>query len=258
MNRLQSELQRLYLPRPSVHEEGAAFPTVLIDASGAVRALVVELARPASWEVLAKVWRGVQTDLELPAPAIAVSGTDALQLWFSLAEPVCAARAHAFLEGLRLRFLPDIAAHRIRLLPASDASALHQQEVARLVPALQVPGENWSAFVAPDLAPVFAETPWLDVPPSEDGQAALLHGLQATKPAAFEAALQRLGASAQFARTTAPKAPQAAPARTDDLPATADADADPRRFLLRVMNDDTVALALRIEAARALLPHAAR
>ena len=29
---------------------------------------------------------------------------------------------------------------------------------------------------------------------------------------------------------------------------------DPRRFLLRVMNDESVALALRIEAAKALLP----
>ena len=31
-------------------------------------------------------------------------------------------------------------------------------------------------------------------------------------------------------------------------------DDDPRRFLLRVMNDETVDMALRIEAAKALLP----
>lgn len=258
MNRLQSELHRLYLTRSAADAAGGASSAALIGAAGTVRALVVELARPASWEVLAKVWRGVQTDLELPAPAIAVSGTDGLQLWFSLAEPVSAARAHAFLEGLRARFLSDIAAHRIRLLPASDASALQPQGHARLVPALQAPGENWSAFVAPDLAPVFADTPWLDVPPSEEGQAALLHGLKATKPAAFEAALQRLGADAQQTRSTATLAPGTAAARANDRPATADADADPKRFLLQVMNDDTVALALRIEAAKALLEHATR
>jgi hypothetical protein len=30
---------------------------------------------------------------------------------------------------------------------------------------------------------------------------------------------------------------------------------DPKRFLLDVMNDDTLALGLRIEAAKALLPY---
>ena len=247
MNRLQSELHRLYLPRSARDAEGDASSSPLIDPSGAVRALVIELARPASWEVLAKVWHGVQTELELPAPAIAVSGTDGLQLWFSLAVPVAATRAHAFLDRVRVRFLPDIAANRICLLPASDASALQPQGHARLVPALQAQGENWSAFVAPDLAPVFAETPWLDVPPSEEGQAALLHGLEATKPAAFEAAMQRLGAGAQAPRSTAAMAAAVSPGADD-----------PRRFLLRVMNDDTVALALRIEAAKALLQHATR
>lgn len=254
MNRLQSELHRLYLTRSAPDAEGNASSSPLIDPSGAVRALVIELARPASWEVLARVWHGVQSELELPAPAIAVSGTDGLQLWFALAEPVAAARAHAFLDGLRSRFLPDIAAHRIRLLPAPDASALQPQGHARLVPALQAPGENWSAFVAPDLAPVFADTPWLDVAPNEEGQAALLHGLAATKPAAFEAALQRLGAGAQPAHSIAGTAPE----HTNDRPAIAGADADPEQFLLRVMTDDTLALALRIEAAKALLQHATR
>lgn len=256
MNRLQSELHRLYLPRSAANAEGDAVSSALIDPSGAVRALVIELTRPASWEVLAKVWHGVQTELELPAPAIAVSGTDGLQLWFSLAEPVAAPRAHAFLEGLRARFVPEIALNRIRLLPAADASALQPQGHARLVPARQAPGENWSAFVAPDLAPVFADTPWLDVPPGDEGQAALLHGLEATKPAAFEAALQRLGAGAQPARSTVAVAMDTDHPRPGDRPATAGTDADPRRFLLQVMNDDSVALALRIDAAKALLQHA--
>ena len=247
MTRLQSELHRLYLPRSAADAEGNASSSPLIGPAGAVRAMVIELARPASWEALAKVWHGVQTELELPAPAIAVSGTDGLQLWFSLADPVAAARAHAFLEGLRSRFLPEIAANRVHLLPASNASAQQPLSHAPLVPALQAGGENWSAFVAPDLAPVFAETPWLDLPPSDEGQAALLHVLEAIKPAAFEAAMKGLGAGAQPQRATMAVAEAMAP----------DAD-DPKRFLLHVMNDDTVALALRIEAAKALLQHAAR
>ena len=38
-------------------------------------------------------------------------------------------------------------------------------------------------------------------------------------------------------------------------PVTSAEGGDPKRFLLRIMNDDTVALALRIEAAKALLQH---
>ncbi len=243
MNRLQSELHRLYLTQSAADAQHGTSPPEMIGASGAVRALVFELALPASWERLSTVWRGVQTDFEFPAPAIAVSGTDGLQLWFSLAEPVEAARGHVFLEGLRSRFLPDIAANRIRLMPAADASARQPRAHACLVPALQANGQDWSAFIAPDLAPVFADTPWLDVPPSEEGQAALLHGLETTKSAAFESALQRLGASAQQPHATA---------------AVAGAEADPKRFLLHVMNDATVALVLRIDAAKALLQHATR
>ncbi|MEP6876611.1 MAG: hypothetical protein ABI887_19820 [Burkholderiales bacterium] len=243
MNRLQSELHRLYLPRSQADVEADAQPLALIDPQGMVRAMVMELTRPASWEHFSKVWQGVQAELELPAPAIAVSGVDGLQLWFSLAEPIAASQAHAFLDALRARFLPDVDARRIRLMPASDASALHPERHARLVPARQEENGNWSAFVAADLAPVFAETPWLDIPPNEEGQATLLRGLDVMKPAAFEEALKRLGPI-----TTRIGAPIPLP-----QPVAADADEDPKRFLRRVMNDETVALALRVEAAKALL-----
>jgi hypothetical protein len=36
--------------------------------------MVLELARPAEWPPLARVWQAVQAELGLPAPAIAVSG----------------------------------------------------------------------------------------------------------------------------------------------------------------------------------------
>ena len=191
MNRLQSELHRLYLPLSQAHLEADAQSSALIDARGMVRALVMEMTRPPSWELLSRVWRGVQTELELPAPAIAVSGVDGLQLWFSLAEPIEAWQANAFLESLRLRFLPDTDAKRIRLMPAADASALQPERHARQVPALQEQTGNWSAFVAADLAPVFADTPWLDIAPNEEGQATLLRGLETMKPAVFEEALKQ-------------------------------------------------------------------
>ena len=98
--RLQSERDRLYRA----------------EDDGRVRALVLALARPADWAALGRVWQGVQTDLGWPAPGIAVSGTDACQLWFSLAEPVPPAEAHALLEHLRTRYLADIPPHRVELL----------------------------------------------------------------------------------------------------------------------------------------------
>ena len=248
MNRLQSELHRLYLPRPQAHAETDAQSLALIEPLDRVRALVMELTRPPSWAVLSKVWRGVQTELELPAPAIAVSGIDGLQLWFSLAEPIAVAQAHAFLERLRLRFLPDIEPGRMRLMPAPDASV-------PLVPARQEHSGNWSAFVAPDLAPVFADTPWLDIPPSEEGQAALLSSLEVMKQTVFEAALEKLGPRAHQSHSTAAVAASVDEPLAHERPAAAAAGADPKRFLLQIMNDDTVALALRIEAAKALLQH---
>ncbi len=246
MNRLQSELRRLYVPQTSAGE-GAADPEEpsLIDASGRVRAMVLELARPADWAALSKVWQGVQANLELPAPAIAVSGTDGYQLWFSLAQPVPAPQALVFLEGLRVRYLDDIKAQRVGLMPALDASSPRQALHANRVPALQANGSHWSAFVAPDLAPVFADEPWLDTPPSPEGQADLLSRLASIPLADFQRALERL----RPAVVPGAALPAPGPAGTVGV------CLDPKRFLLDVMNDGTVALALRIEAAKALLPY---
>lgn len=224
MNRLQAELQRLYLS-PGSAEPGLAGP------DGRVRAMVLELARPASWEGLAPAWRGVQADLELPAPAIAVSGSDGYQLWFSCAEPVPCAQALAFLESLRARYLGDLAPERV---------GMHAPHAA--VPPVQVAAGRWSAFVAPDLAAVFADEPWLDLPPGPDAQADLLSRLETMQPEDWRRALERLGPVPPSAGTPVPAAPAGA------------AGLDPRRFLLAVMNDPAIDLQLRIEAAKALLP----
>lgn len=256
MSHLQSELDRLYLPRAQDRVDVAASSTALIDRAGRVRAMVIELTRPADWEALSRVWQGVQAELGLPAPAIAVSGVDGLQLWFSLAEPVAALQAHVFLQGLRQRFLADIDATRLRLMPASDASAKRQDLHAARVPAQQEGSENWSAFLAPDLVPVFAESPWLDIPPNEEGQASLLRRIEVMTLPAFEAASVKLGPALPAQTSTAALA-----AGVDEHEAHARSGAvfagdDPKQFLLRVMQDEAVALALRIEAAKALLQHA--
>ena len=280
MNRLQAEFQRLYLcdPGPERGDGPGAAPSGLVDAQGRVRALVLELARPADWDTLAPAWQGVQLDLGLPAPAIAVSGVDGIQLWFSLAEAVSATQAQAFLAALRLRYLPDVAPHRVVLMPAPDTSSptgavLHTQPV----PAPQAATGHWSVFVAPDLAPVFGDTPWLDSPPGDDGQANVLRGLRSITPAQWAAAVAQClpaagrpvagrlyadtpnAATATATGTAAAAAAAAATAAAADAPSPGQpawaVGADPRQFLLSVMNDPCAALALRIEAAKALLPY---
>lgn len=275
MSRLSAELLRLYQPASLAEIDtddaiggGNATPWPPVDTEGRVRALVMELARPADWAHLGAVWRGVQAELDWPAPGIAVSGTDGLQLWFSLAEPLPMVPAHALLQALRERFMPDPPASRVSFFPGPDPSDPHAPMPGRRVPAVHAPTGNWSAFIAPDLAPVFADTPWLDMPPSPDGQAELLSRLRCITPEALANAQARLPApsatpaaatagiatpptspapmatSTSHARPVAPAPLQGAPAPTDD----------PRAFLLRVMNDEAVDMALRIEAAKALLP----
>jgi hypothetical protein len=247
MTRLKAEFQRLYRHTPA----DTATPPLNTETEIGSRAMVFELARPADWEQLSTVWRGVQSELDLPAPAIAASGLDGLQLWFSLSEPVSLAQAQSFLDHLRRRYLPDVAARRIKLMPTVDTP---NDTVA--VPALQVTG-NWSTFVAPDLAPLFAETPWLDIPPGRDGQAHLLSSLKSIQPAAFSAALAQL--QADEAAATAAAQPPAEPPHTEPAitpPRDYGPNLAPQTFLLAVMNDPTAPLALRIEAAKALLPGA--
>ena len=242
MSRLAAEFQRLYAAGPD----------------GASRALVLDVGRPSDWELLANVWRGVQLDLALPAPGIAIAGENSYQLWFSLERGCSPEAAAAFFEDLKSRYLAGIAGPRIRCLTEPP-----------VVPA-EVREGQWSAFVAPDLAPVFVEATWLDIPPGAEGQADLLKSLKSITPQAWEAALATLaprgpqdvarpdGRSDRASTGEAtPEAPRvtSAPAVQSAIPTNF---TDPRTFLLHVMNDATLPMAMRIEAAKALLPESGK
>lgn len=259
MNRLQQELLRLYglQAGPDAHQGAGAPDEAQAQAAGAVRAMVLELARPADWATLSAVWASVQADLALPAPAIAVNGSDGCQLWLSLQEPVPVARASAFLAALQRRYLADMAPARMALYPSMQAS---HAVPCRPVPALQADSGQWSAFITPDLVPMFTDEPWLVVPPNPDGQAKLLAPLACIAPEAFNLAWQRLVPAAVPAPADAAPGPAAPAAVPPAVPSDggsnggSDGGLDPRRFLLGVMNNDRLDLALRIEAAKALLP----
>ncbi|MCE2658489.1 MAG: hypothetical protein LW854_09610 [Rubrivivax sp.] len=236
MTRLDREFRRLFLPSATPGADGT--PTV--------RALVLELARPAQWQPLSAVWRGVQSELGLPAPAIAVNGKDGLQLWFSLAEGVEPDHGRALLDGLCQRYLADVPPHRVDVFAEPEPLA---------VPRALGHAPQWAAFVAPDLAPLFEDTPWLDMPPSQEGQADLLSRVASVSPAALAEALGQLApppAEALEPGTSAQPAVPTAPTRT-----AADTAAEQAavQFLLQVVQDEAAPLALRVDAAKALLPH---
>lgn len=226
MNRLPTELQRLFeLP------EGGLGPYL-----GRVRCLWIEISGPADWTPLRAVWAALQTELELPAPAIAVSGRGGLQLWLSLQQPVTVAEAAAFLDALCRTHLPGhtgLRARRLRCWPDAAGTAAPPDAVPAQVQSGADP--RWSAFVTPDLPAVFGEDAWLDLPPGDDAQAELLSRIEPISPTAWNRALGRLLPS--------PAAP---------MPAAAGPDT-PIAFLRSVMNDPQAPLALRVKAARALL-----
>lgn len=223
MTRLTEQLQRLFPPA---------------EGDGRLRRMVLALRVPADWAALGRVWQGVQADFDWPAPAIVVSGQDDVQLWFALQQPVDPAEGAAVLRGLAQRHLADQPVHRLRLLPGSDG---WQPAAAPALQSTDGDGERWSAFVAPDLAPMFSDTPWLDVAPNPEGQASLLAGLRAITAEEWQRALAAVQPAGE-ARSSAAAAASAGPF------------SDPRAFLLSVMNDPAQPMGLRIDAAKALLP----
>lgn len=251
MSPLHTEFHRLFLFSPSPQAPGT-----LLDAQGRTRALVLELTAPVDTAALGALWQGLQTELGLPAPAVAVNGRDALQLWFSLAQPVSLAQAGAFADGLVARYLPALPARQWRLWPAADAALPGGVAHVAAIPAEQPGGECWSAFVSPDLAPVFAETPWLDIPPRDEAQAALLRGLSTVGPAAWAEAMGQLASAPSGPRDEVAVTPAPPLAATPAGVGPGSEVTDPRAFLQAVMCDTQVPLALRIEAAKALLPGA--
>ena len=228
MDRLSSETQRLF----GLPAGGAVEP----DAAGGRRALVAAFRRAADWPAIAALY-GRIGELGLAQPALSVDGVGGFQVWFSLADAVDAARGRDFLAELCRDALAALPAGVVELQPAGVA----------LPPYALPDGERWAAFVDPALGSLFAAEPWLDFPPSADQQAELLAGCASLSAADFR---QVLAERAPAPPASPPPAPAAAAA-----PQLAGPYADAASFLLAVINDPSVDLALRIEAARALLAH---
>ena len=123
------------------------------------------------------------------------------------------------------------------------------------LPGRMVATDRWSAFVAPDLAPVFADTPWLEIPPGEEAQGGVLAAPRSVTAKDFDDGLRHLRGEAGTAPTAGDTTVLAATPANGPEPATGPSSgtADPVQFLQQVMNDAAAPLAMRIDAAKALL-----
>ena len=290
MNKLISALQRLYFLQDqqwhsqSLNDggdlayaaEGPLTPAIvtkslageltvglnLVSPTGMARAMVVSFARATDWEQVANLYQAVQDELDLPAPAVSVSGRKGYSLWFSLAEALPLAQIQAFLAALRLKYLADIPLAHLELQP--DALA-----IKTLAPTRHNATGKWSAFIDPSMGSMFIVEPGLEMAPILDRQAGMLAGLKSIKTANFQRALSILQAPSELDGEPALTLAEAAarlPTKVSRPPDLADGYrysklgegntyADPRDFLLAVMNDSSVGVKQRIKAAKALLPY---
>lgn len=257
MNKLESELQRLYF-FPSQAWLGAKSesdnPHInLITATGLVRCLVISVKDGGAWQQVAALYQGIQDELELPAPAISVSVEDGYQIWFSLAEPVALQLAQDFMEGLCRKYLAETKAAKLKLRPGT-ADAL---KFVPKIPARQDTSERWSAYIDPTMGSMFVEETWLEMTPILDKQAGMLAGLKSTNTEDFHRALSTLQTMPETdASPPADKAEstqfQQSSKNTLDI---GNGFSNPKNFLLAVMNDPTAKAEQRIQAAIALLPY---
>lgn len=296
MQKLITELQRLYfLPGQQWHRqklddsgkfahtmEGELTPAIiahslagetdvaldLVGADSKVRALVINFKRATDWEQVAKLYQAVTNELDLPAPAVSVSGDKGYGLWFSLAEPVAVAQARDFFNALHRKYLADTPVANLEFHPDADIPAASAPTVTKLVPSLQTASGKWSAYIDPSLGAMFIDEQWLEMAPNMDKQASILAGLKCIEAGDFQRVLSQLQTDAETDAKAGLSPTEQTPclhseAANPPRPPRSRLSSgkhydDPESFLLAVMNDPLASPRQRIRAAKALLPYFAK
>ena len=247
MDKLLSEIARLYfLPdcippneevlRCIAGEISLKFP--LVGQDKRVRAMQLHFSRSSDWSALSDLYQLIVEELELPAPAISVSGEKGFVLWFSLAEAVPLEMAEDFLRALSMKYLVSVPDEFRDYLPSGN-----RQCSASVTPALSEISGRWSAFIDPTLGSMFLDEAGLEMAPNRDRQADLLASLKSISLADFGRVVQVL---AEFHTLTSAKCGMETPIKETVC-------SEATRFLLAIMRDDASALKHRIKAAKALL-----
>ena len=215
MQKLISELARLYLPEDAVSPDALAehmlgkttLAVNLATQDGMTRAIVIPFRKVSGgdeaqhWTLLCSVANAVQAELGFPAPAVSISGSDGYGLWLSLEKPVPVAQAQTFVKLLGQANFPDI---------ALDADAVGAP--VELPPCLNKSTGKWAAFIHPGMGASFADESGLEMAPPLAGQVAFLESLRSISEAQFAHALDVLEqphGAAQPASGPAPERPSA-------------------------------------------------
>ena len=246
---------------------GTGVALSLVSPDGRVRAMAVDFDRAADWGQAASLYLALQDELDLPAPAVSVSGQKGYRLWLSLAEPISGALARDFLRALGGKYLADMPVADFRLHPDTNKKAFVEPAAIMLVPALHLVSGKWSAFIDPGLVGMFSDEPWLEMAPNMERQADMLAGLKSIESGAFQRALSML--QGQTKADASPAFVVQSPAVCGESASLVVAEhagsglkvgntfSEPVSFLLAVMNDSSLSTEQRIEAAKALLPYLA-
>lgn len=263
-----AQVQRLFASAEQPVVQSTADTLHLSALSGvtgltATRMLCLTLKRARDWPYLASLLEGVQTELEIPLPAVAVvpeGEGGGFQCWFSLAEPVACAAGVTFLHYLVARFLNALPPERWAGWPQALTAADGLGELP-LPPQYDAASGKWSAFIDPGLGGMFADEPGLEFPPSAARQAEVLLAVRSVSVKDWQRICLRMQEGDVAAeRVIAPLSgavshPSSATAASVPTLGVGSGFADPRSFLLAVMNDVTATAALRMQAAEVLLPY---
>lgn len=194
MHKLILELIRLYLTPDTAREPLAlriggqdSSAIDLADAAGNVRAIHLPFRKMRSgdeaqhWTLLCEVANALQTELEFPAPAVSVSGSDGYGLWLSLATPIAPSLAQEFIALLKLACFPDV---KMAVEPATTQ--------VLLPPCLNLDTGKWAAFIHPGMGASFADDSGLEMAPPLAGQVGFLESLHSIDDDQFAQALALL------------------------------------------------------------------
>lgn len=188
MDKLISELRRLFLLNADNHQRlqhhlrGEATFAFDLAQDGMTRVIVIDFHKASGeqhWLRLCEVANALQSDLDLPAPAVSVSGGESYRLWLSLASPIPTERARQFLALLHKAYFED---------EAIDLG----RTVVELPPCLHVATGLWASFINPGMGGALAEDLGLEMPPNELSQAAFLEKLHCISDEAFAHAMDTL------------------------------------------------------------------
>lgn len=209
---LNAEITRLY----RLDSDTDSQPLELVSATGLTRTMVLEFRRKPGqvvarhWDNLCRMANHLQQQLDLPAPAVSISGQSSYQLWLSLSHAVPVEQAETFLLQLCARYFPDVLADELDWLPQHGGQ--HTQTSVECPPRQQNNG-LWSAFIHPGMGAAFEEEAGLEVEPPAAGQAAFLERLHSISESQWTHACALLQSQQSVA------APAAASASTDSITA---------------------------------------